>query len=286
MLSNNQEKTVAYMFSEATAYTTPKIISDKSGSPTIFKTNLQDVEYTNRNKKIYEKAGLESGFQSDYIQERLRTKSLYGEAGHPRKPDLERQMSYDQDRISHIVTDIKWNGNIVEGIVETALTTCGYNMQGLIRQGSIVGMSLRGYGPVVEKKGDIIVVKAPIHVFCYDWVVHPSHKIAYLQQIIQESTSPYDDYDSFKRDSFYENNKDHFSSEGSYFIPIEDESLKDYIANESANFKRLTDQLEFEKPNILGKKDDLVYFSEGTTTVAGKIEDYINHDITKFLSNI
>lgn len=56
------------------------------------------------------------------------------------------------------------------GVVECAQTARGKDMQGLIRQGSQVAFSMRGFGPVSEKKGDITYIKAPLHILTYDWV--------------------------------------------------------------------------------------------------------------------
>jgi hypothetical protein len=149
----------------------PEIVNQnkKTGSITI-STSLQDADTVNRNKRVYSKQVLSNGLQSDYVQERLRTKTWYGEAGHPLKPDLQRQLYIDQSNISHIVTKVWWEGNVLKGHVESANTARGNDFKGLIEQGSKVGFSLRAVGPVVEKKGDITYVKDPLTMYCYDWM--------------------------------------------------------------------------------------------------------------------
>jgi hypothetical protein len=143
---NDNPKIKGYMISEEVTTSTPKIVSDKSGSPTIIETVLQEGDIQNRNKRVYPKAVIERGLNTDYVQERLKTKSWFGEAGHPLTPTVERQLYIDQSNISHIITKKWWEGNLLKGIVECALTARGKDMQGLIRQGSQVAFSMRGFG--------------------------------------------------------------------------------------------------------------------------------------------
>lgn len=92
------------------------------------------------------------------------------EAGHPLSEDIKRQAYIDQSRISHIVTSIKWEGNILKGVVETAQTSAGYDMKGLIRQGSNVSFSMRALGNVVKDEGQYKRVYSPLMILTYDWV--------------------------------------------------------------------------------------------------------------------
>lgn len=65
---------------------------------------------------------------------------------HPLKPDVQRQLNTDHSNISHIITKIWWEGNKLKAIVEAAATARGADFDGLIRQGSKVGFSLRAVG--------------------------------------------------------------------------------------------------------------------------------------------
>jgi len=188
---------------------------------------------------------------------------------HPLNPTVERQLYIDQSNISHIIQDIWWKGNLLYGRVETALTARGKDMQGLIRQGSKVAFSLRGFGPVCEKKGDITYIKDPLHILTYDYVIHPSHRPAYMTKIIQESSN------LFKEDL----------QEG-YFIPLTESTIVNYLSEESSNIKTLTEQYEFDKKNILGKKNNLVYINDGRDILAVYLEDYINKDLDDYLSHM
>jgi len=166
---------------------TPQIIEDK-GTSIVFNANLQDVDVTNRNKRIYPREVIETGLQAEYLQERLSTRTLYGEAGHPLSQDPTRILNIAHERISHIIHEVWFEGDILRGRVETALTPLGTAMMGLIRQGSRVAFSLRAHGKTVPGPNGTVIVEAPIMILTWDWVVHPSHASAYMD-VLSESSS-------------------------------------------------------------------------------------------------
>ena len=147
----------------------PNIIEHNKDN-VVIETILQEAETVNRNKREYAKDALEDAILSPHIQEKLRRKSLFGEAGHPLSDSIERQTYIDQTRLSHVIKSIWWEGNIVKGLVATANTACGKDMEGLIRQGTEVAFSMRGLGGVTRKKGDLTRVEKPLHIITWDWV--------------------------------------------------------------------------------------------------------------------
>jgi hypothetical protein len=74
-------KVKGYIISETSAVSQPTVLSDKSNGATIFETILQDGDKPNRNKRVYPLSVLKKAMESDYIKERLDTKTWYGEAG-------------------------------------------------------------------------------------------------------------------------------------------------------------------------------------------------------------
>lgn len=82
---------------------------------------------------------------------------------------------------------MKWEGNLLKGIVETAQTACGYDMRGLLRQGSKISFSMRALGNVVKQEGAYTRVYGPLMIIAYDWVTIPSHPEAYMTKVISES---------------------------------------------------------------------------------------------------
>lgn len=193
---------------------------------------------------------------------------------HPLAPSVERQLAIDQSNMSHLITKIWFEENLLKGIVETTLTERGKDMQGLIRQGMQVAFSMRGIGPVSEKRGDITYIKDPLHILTYDWVIHPSHKPAYMDKVIKESYNP-----------LGLNNLITESSEP-YFIPLKEEEIRNFIISESSNVKSLTDQFEFSTKNCINREKNLIYFQEGYDILAVYLEDYIAKDIDNYLSRL
>lgn len=236
------------------------------------KTILQDADNLNRNKRIYPKSVLVNGLNSEYVKERLATKTWFGECGHPLKPDLQRQVYLDQTNISHIVTEVWWEGNILKGIVEAANTARGKDFDGLVRQGSKVAFSLRAIGPITEKKGDAVIVKDPLTMLYYDWVVHPSHASAYMESIISESVNL----------GGYRNST---NINESVFTPFYEEV--DYVKMASKNFKVIKESLELESEDItLSKDNKKVIIQEGSDKIVVKLEDYITRELNSYMKNL
>ena len=53
----------------------PEIASESKCGRVIIKATLQDADARNRNKRIYPKEVLDKGLHSEYVQERIRTKT-------------------------------------------------------------------------------------------------------------------------------------------------------------------------------------------------------------------
>lgn len=80
-MAYDKAKVKGYLMSESSVLSAPTVVSDKSGEPTIIKAILQEGDIENRNKRIYPTDVIKKGLTSEYVQERLKTKSWYGEAG-------------------------------------------------------------------------------------------------------------------------------------------------------------------------------------------------------------
>ncbi len=95
----------------------------------------------------------------------------------------------DLDRVSHIITDMWWEGNVLMGKIKL-LTSPGFHERGvvtskgdvaanLMRQGVTMGVSSRGVGSLV-KKGEQNEVQDDFELICFDLVSSPSTPGAYL----------------------------------------------------------------------------------------------------------
>lgn len=195
---------------------------------------------------------------------------------HPRKPDVQRQLSYDHNNLSHIVCSTRWEGLRLKGIVETCNTRCGQDFKGRIEQGCQVAFSMRAVGPVVEQKKNYVKVKKPLTLFCYDEVVHPSHAVAYMDKVISESA----------------NSGSILIAESSTpLIPISEAEMINFIKDQSKNYKELTEQLLVDTAGVritLSEDNRFIYVKEAATgdTIGIKVEsailDEFRHYMKKF----
>jgi hypothetical protein len=202
---------------------------------------------------------------------------------------MQRQLYLDQTRISHIVESVWFEGKVMKGIVETAVTSVGKDMCGLINQGSAVAFSMRGIGPLTEQKGDILHVNKPLSIFAYDWVIHPSHSIAYMEKVLTESTvnmlTGKDQFALSEASDFDILDKNEILFNEGMVMPITEYQIKDYIKNESKNFRALSEQFNISSDaNItLEESNSLVSVQQGSEILKIYLEDYISYEIDNYL---
>lgn len=92
-IMDNQIK--GYIINESpSVMTQPEIVSESKCNRVVIKTTLQDADARNRNKRIYPKSVLDKGLHSEYVQERIRTKTFYGEARTPIKTGYSKTTLY------------------------------------------------------------------------------------------------------------------------------------------------------------------------------------------------
>lgn len=240
---------------------TPKVLSD-NGKIARFETTLQDTK-PNRNKRLYGADVLGEAIQAAAVQERLRTRTMYGEANHPFTDDLKRQMVVDMARVSHLVTGLeapKGDG-IVRGVVETAATRAGRDMRGLIVENqSQVAFSMRGMGGVRKVPGkDLVEVTRPLALVTYDWVTFPSHASAYMDRAaISEGASP-----------------------------VRMSQAVEFAKDQSLNIRALTEQMELEDPEMtLSEDQESVIIRSGQTIVKAFLEADIRAEFRSVMGKL
>ena len=267
----SKDKVVAYLISEAVTKSKPIILNSSRDESAIIEAELQDADEFNRNKRNYSFPVLDQGLNAPMIKEAISRGSWVGEAGHPLKADIQRQMTIDHDMISHRILKWWWKGHKVMGRIETMNFGHGYQMRNYIRQGLETAFSLRAMGPVKKTaRGD--VVQSPLTIKTYDWVFIPSHSHSYQQKIISGA-----------------NPQPSGVLTESYCVPIFKKEALDYVKNESKDYKLVAECLELEGGELLLNEsmDKLIYkTSDGNTknSIHINIEDYISHEINEAFS--
>jgi hypothetical protein len=81
--------------------------------------------------------------------------------------------------VSHIVTDMWWDGKDVMGKIKVLDTPSGRILKDLVNAGVKLGISSRGLGSVRESAGQTIV-EGDFQLICFDMVSEPSTPNAYV----------------------------------------------------------------------------------------------------------
>lgn len=179
-----------YFFIEAPHFPKKqKVIKKTKTGKAIIETVLQTLDDVNRNNRVYEAQTLKDGLNSDMIKERMETKTFGGELDHPIPINDEmfnpiRQTTLMFKEMSHIILEYSIENKEVYASIETSSTPNGFTMAGLIGDGVTVGFSLRAIGDNVKRVGRVEYVQTPITIISYDCVSFPSHKGAYMKEIV------------------------------------------------------------------------------------------------------
>lgn len=135
------------------------------------------AEQENRNMRIYPRGVLERAVNT-YITEYVDKGRAGGELNHPAGPAV------NPERISHRITELKWDGNNVIGKAIVVDTPMGQIVKGLIKGGMQLGVSSRGMGSI-ESKGGKSFVKDDFRLATVDVVHDPSAPSAFVNGIME-----------------------------------------------------------------------------------------------------
>jgi len=142
------------------------------------------AEEKNKNGRMYKKDILENEV-SRYIREVVNAKRAFGELNHPAGPTI------NLDRVSHIITELKWDGNFVNGKAKITSTPMGEIARGLLESGGQLGVSTRGMGSLKEQNG-VMVVQSDFKLSTVDIVSDPSGPGCFVNGIMENVEWIYD----------------------------------------------------------------------------------------------
>jgi hypothetical protein len=131
----------------------------------------------NRNGRIYPKAIMERAV-GKYVKEQVSKKRAVGELNHPEGPTV------NLDKVSHLITDLKFEGNNVVGRAQILDTPMGKIVKGLLEGGVQLGVSTRGMGSLENRNG-AMVVKDDFMLSTVDIVQDPSAPEAFVNGIME-----------------------------------------------------------------------------------------------------
>ena len=131
----------------------------------------------NRNGRVYPKMIMESAV-GKYVTEQVSKKRAVGELNHPEGPTV------NLDKVSHLITDLKMEGNDVIGKAQILDTPMGKIVKGLLSGGVRLGVSTRGMGSLESRNG-VNYVKEDFILSTVDIVQDPSAPDAFVNGIME-----------------------------------------------------------------------------------------------------
>lgn len=142
--------------------------ADASGKKSLMIEGIfAQAEKKNRNGRIYPKSVMEKSING-YIDNHVNKKRALGEISHPEgRPQVKPELA------SHLITELKFQGNDVYGKAKVLDTPQGQVLAGLLNGGVQMGVSTRGLGTVVERAGSTFVNDDYV-VMAIDAVCDPS----------------------------------------------------------------------------------------------------------------
>lgn len=149
-------------------------VDDANGGKNLF---LQGCfiqgDVRNQNQRVYPVNEISRAV--DHVMEQIKNnESVLGECDHPE------ELTINLDRVSHMITEMRMNGNNGIGKMKVLPTPCGNIVKTLIENGVKLGVSSRGSGNV-DDRGYV----SDFEIVTVDIVARPSAPGAYPQAVYE-----------------------------------------------------------------------------------------------------
>ena len=149
----------------------------KNGKKSTFLEGIfMQAENKNKNGRIYTREVLTKAVDQ-FVNEQVITGRAVGELNHPESPAI------NLDKVSHRITELKWDGNNVLGKALILDTPMGQIVKGLVEGGVQLGVSSRGMGSLDFKNG-ANYVRDDFMLNSIDIVQDPSAPNAFVNGIL------------------------------------------------------------------------------------------------------
>ena len=134
----------------------------------------------NRNGRMYPISILQKEAER-YMKETVKENRAYGELGHPQSPSI------NLDRVSHMIKELRQDGNNFYGRAKIMDTPMGNIVKNLMDEGASLGVSTRGMGSIKENKQGFMEVQDDFHLAtAADIVADPSAPDAFVRGIMED----------------------------------------------------------------------------------------------------
>jgi len=137
------------------------------------------AEQGNKNRRMYKIDTLQREVDR-YVKEYVDTKRALGELGHPDTPSI------NLERVSHLITELKQDGNIFVGKAKILDTPYGNIVKNFIESGVNLGVSSRGMGSLIPGDNGLSIVQDDFRLAtAADIVADPSAPGAFVNGIME-----------------------------------------------------------------------------------------------------
>lgn len=163
-----------YVISEFYAFEVDSTLikeAEEKNQPIFMTGILQKANTENRNGRVYPLDILKR--EAKKYEEAVKENRATGELDHPDSAVV------SLSNVSHMVTEMWWEGETLMGKVKLLDTPSGNILKGLLKSGVMLGISSRGVGSVKNKNG-LDVVQEDFELIAFDFVSSPSTPGAYL----------------------------------------------------------------------------------------------------------
>jgi len=142
---------------------------------------MLQTEVKNKNGRIYPKEVMQKEVKR-YTKEYIDNNRAYGELGHPEGPTI------NLERTSHLITDLREDGNKFVGKAKILSTPMGNIVKNLLDDGARLGVSSRGMGSLKASnaKGGVQMVQSDFQLAtAADIVADPSAPDAFVDGVME-----------------------------------------------------------------------------------------------------
>jgi hypothetical protein len=137
------------------------------------------AEQGNKNRRMYKIDTLQREVDR-YVKEYVDTKRALGELGHPDTPSI------NLERVSHLITELKQDGNVFVGKAKILDTPYGNIVKNFIESGVNLGVSSRGMGSLIPGDNGLSIVQDDFRLAtAADIVADPSAPGAFVNGIME-----------------------------------------------------------------------------------------------------
>ena len=145
---------------------------DKEAGKVLMSGILQKANAENQNGRIYPRPVLEREVKK--FDQLIEERRALGELDHPDNAVV------NLANASHLVRELWWNGDVVEGVVEILDTPAGSILKSLVESSVKLGISSRGLGSTKKNSNGNDVVQEDFQLVTFDFVSNPSTHGAFM----------------------------------------------------------------------------------------------------------